>query len=84
MFNFYVVQKFYIFSLCINRNNGFYCYIMLNSKRVKGFEGIGITEVHFLWRMCVLKVFDVKKITYESLYNMALFKGERGVHFLWK
>ncbi|WP_298279570.1 hypothetical protein [Ferroplasma sp.] len=57
---------------------------MLNSKRVKGFEGIGITEVHFLRRMCVLKVFDVKKITYESLYNMALFKGERGVRFLWK
>ncbi|WMT51559.1 MAG: hypothetical protein RE471_01435 [Ferroplasma sp.] len=57
---------------------------MLNSKRVKEFKEIDITEVHFLRRMYVLKGFDVKKVIYESLYNMALFKGERGVHFLWK
>ncbi len=57
---------------------------MLNSKRVKEFEEIGITEVHFLRKICVLNGVEGKKITYESLYNMAVLKWGRGVHFLWK
>ena len=57
---------------------------MLNSKRVKEFRETDITEVHFLRRMRVLKVMNAKKIICGSLYNTVLFKGVRGVYFLWK
>ena len=57
---------------------------MLNRESSKEFEEKHRIGVHFLRRMLILNGMDLKKIIYNNTNNMALFKWERGVHFLWK
>ena len=57
---------------------------MLNGESSKKLEEKHKIEVHFLRRMLVLNIWDLKKIIYNNTNNMSSFKGERGVHFLWK
>jgi hypothetical protein len=57
---------------------------MLNGESSKELEEKHKLGVNFLRRTPVLNIWDLKKIIYNNTNNMASFKGERGVHFLWK
>ena len=57
---------------------------MLNGESSEEFEEKHSIGVHFLRRTLVLNGRDLKKIIYNNTNNIASFKGEGGVHFLWK